>query len=329
MSAAVSGSSGGGETGATPRATPSRRGEIRFGEHLTETMQVVRSGLTSGPGIAWVSLFLLLPLVGIGFISFMTRGANGEIQWPLTLVNYYRLAGFGLLGFDPQYPQIILRSLVLGAGTTLACLAAAFPLAFFIAGQPERRKQIALVLVVIPFWTNLLIRTYAWQILLGPGSALATLATALGLSQEGMPLYPSAFAVYIGMLCAYLPFLVLPLYTAVEKLDWSIAEAAADLGADRIRVFRHAILPQLTPGMVAGIILVFIPATGQFVVPDLLGGAKTVMLGNAIQQQFGPSRDWPFGSAIAFVGMSVVLLGLLLQSRYMSRRGTNGEEGLL
>ena len=302
------------------------KGEIRFGEHLTAGMQIVRSAMTSGPGIGWVSLFLLLPLAGIGFISFMTRGANGEIQWPLTLDNYHRLAGFGLLGFDPQYPQIILRSLVLGAGTTLACLAAAFPLAFFIAGQPERRKQIALVLVVIPFWTNLLIRTYAWQILLSPGSTLATLASTLGLVEHGRPLYPSTFAVYIGMLCAYLPFLVLPLYTAVEKLDWSIAEAAADLGADRLRVFRHAILPQLTPGMVAGIILVFIPATGQFVVPDLLGGAKTVMLGNAIQQQFGPSRDWPFGSAIAFVGMSVVLLGLLLQSRYSSRKG---EEGLL
>ena len=238
-------------------------GEIRFGEHLTETMQLVRSAL---------------------------------------------------------------RSLLLGAGTTAACLAAAFPLAFFIAGQPERRKQLALILVVIPFWTNLLIRTYAWQILLGPGSALATLASTLGLAEAGRPLYPSAFAVYIGMLCAYLPFLVLPLYTAVEKLDWSIAEAAADLGADRIRVFRHAILPQLAPGMVAGIILVFIPATGQFVVPDLLGGAKTVMLGNAIQQQFGPSRDWPFGSAIAFVGMSVVLLGLLLQSRYSAAKG---QEGLL
>ena len=301
-------------------------GEIRFGEHLTETMQLVRSALTSGPGIGWVSLFLLLPLVGIAFISFMTRGANGEIQFPLTLGNYHRLAGFGLLGFDPQYPQIILRSLLLGAGTTVACLAAAFPLAFFIAGQPERRKQLALILVVIPFWTNLLIRTYAWQILLGPGSALATLASTLGLTEAGRPLYPSAFAVYIGMLCAYLPFLVLPLYTAVEKLDWSIAEAAADLGADRIRVFRHAILPQLAPGMVAGIILVFIPATGQFVVPDLLGGAKTVMLGNAIQQQFGPSRDWPFGSAIAFVGMSVVLLGLLLQSRYSAAKG---QEGLL
>lgn len=308
------------------RSPAQAKGEVRFGEHLTEGMQVVRSAMTSGPGIAWVSLFLLLPLIGIGFISFMTRGANGEIQWPLTLANYHRLAGFGLLGFDPQYPQIILRSLVLGAGTTLACLAAAFPLAFFIAGQPERRKQIALVLVVIPFWTNLLIRTYAWQILLDPDSTLAGIASALGLSEPGMPLYPSTFAVYIGMLCAYLPFLVLPLYTAVEKIDWSIAEAAADLGADRLRVFRHAILPQLTPGMVAGIILVFIPATGQFVVPDLLGGAKTVMLGNAIQQQFGPSRDWPFGSAIAFVGMSVVLLGLFLQSRYSSSKG---EEGLL
>ena len=302
------------------------KSEVRFGEHLTAGMETFRSALTSGPGIAWVTLFLLLPLAGIGFISFMTRGANGEIQWPLTFVNYARLAGFGLLGFDPQYPQIILRSLVLGAGTTLACLAAAFPLAFFIAGQSERHKQIALVLVVIPFWTNLLIRTYAWQILLGPDSTLARIATALGLSEAGMPLYPSTFAVYIGMLCAYLPVLVLPLYTAVEKIDWSIAEAAADLGADRLRVFRHAILPQLTPGMVAGIILVFIPATGQFVVPDLLGGAKTVMLGNAIQQQFGPSRDWPFGSAIAFVCMSVVLLGLFLQSRYASGKG---DEGLL
>ncbi|MEO8276779.1 MAG: ABC transporter permease [Thermoanaerobaculia bacterium] len=300
--------------------------EIRFGEHLTARLQLVRSATTSGPAIAWVSLFLLIPLLGIVFISFMTRGPNGEIQWPLTFLNYRRLAGFGLLGFDPQYPQIILRSLLLGAGTTIVCLAAAFPLAFFIAGQTGKRKQLALTLVVIPFWTNLLIRTYAWQILLGPDSTLARLAGALGLAEPGRPLYPSAFAVYIGMLCAYLPFLVLPLYTAVEKLDWSIAEAAADLGADRIRVFRHAILPQLTPGMIAGIILVFIPATGQFVVPDLLGGAKTVMLGNAIQQQFGPSRDWPFGSAIAFVGMSIVLFGLFMQSRYSAGKG---EEGLL
>ncbi len=300
---------------------PGTRDEVRFGERLTAAGEALRSAFTSGPGILWVTLFLLLPLVGIGVISFLSRGDYGEIQGPATLDNYRRLAGFGLLGFDPQYPQIILRSLLLGAGTTLVCLLAAFPLAFFIAAQPGRRKQIALTLMVIPFWTNLLIRTYAWQILLGPDSFLARAATFLGIAEAGRPLYPSAFAVYVGMLCAYLPFLVLPLYTAVEKLDWTLAEAASDLGADGPQVFRHAVLPQLMPGMVAGIILVFIPATGQFVVPDLLGGAKTVMLGNAIQQQFGPSRDWPFGSAIAFVGMTVMLLGLWLQSRVAARGG--------
>ena len=295
--------------------------EIRFGERLTRAGQLGRSALTSGPGILWVALFLLVPLVGIGVMSLLTRGAYGEVTWPLTGNNYRRLAGFGVLGFNTQYPYILLRSLVLAAGTTVVCLLASFPLAFFIAGLPPRSKTIALTLVIIPFWTNLLIRTYAWQILLGPSSVLASVAVLLGLAEPGRSLYPSLFAVYIGMLCAYLPFLVLPLYTAVEKIDWTLAEAAADLGADRVRVFRHAVLPQVVPGMVAGILLVFIPATGQFVVPDLLGGAKTVLLGNAIQQQFGPSRDWPFGSAIAFTGMAVVLAGLWVQSRLAGRSG--------
>jgi len=305
-------------------AARTRRPEIRFGEHLTFAGEIARSALTSGPAIAWVSTFLLLPVVGIAFISFLSRGTYGEIQLPLTAGNYLRLAGFGVLGFDPQYPVIILRSLVLAAGTTVVCLVASFPLAFFIAGLAGRAKQIALTLVVIPFWTNLLIRTYAWQLLLGPDSLLARAAVAVGLAEEGMPLYPSALAVYLGMLCAYLPFMVLPLYTAVEKIDWAIAEAASDLGADGVRVFRHALLPQVMPGMVAGVILVFIPATGQFVIPDLLGGAKTVLLGNAIQQQFGASRDWPFGSAIALVGMAVVLFGLWFQARAGARAGEEG-----
>lgn len=300
--------------------------EIRFGERLTSAGQFLRSALTSGPGLLWVTLFLLVPLIGIGVMSFLTRGAYGEVTGPFTVGSYRRLAGFGLLGFDPQYPRILLRSIGLGAGTTAVCLLASFPLAFFIAALPARGKQIALTLVIIPFWTNLLIRTYAWQILLGPASLLAKAASAIGLAEAGRPLYPSVFAVYLGMLCAYLPFLVLPLYTAVEKIDWTIAEAAADLGADRRRVFRHAILPQVLPGMVAGILLVFIPATGQFVIPDLLGGAKTVMLGNAIQQQFGPSRDWPFGSAIAFFSMAIVLAGLWAHSRVA---GKSGQEGLL
>ena len=298
---------------------------MHFGEHLTRRRHILRSAMTSGPGIAWVTLFLLIPLVAVAVISFLTRGAYGDFRLPFTLDNYRRLAGFGILGFDPLYPIVIVRSLILAAGTTFVCVVLSFPLAFFIAALPPKRKNLALTLIVIPFWTNLLIRTYAWQILLAPDGTLARVASALGITNAGDPLYPSTFAVTLGMLCAYLPFLVLPLYTAIEKLDWSIAEAAMDLGANGPRVFRHAILPQVMPGLVAGIILVFIPATGQFVIPDLLGGAKTVMLGNAIQQQFGASRDWPFGSAIAFLGMGIVMLGLWLYTKAAGERG----EGIL
>ena len=295
--------------------------QVIFGERLTRRQQFGRSLLTSGPGILWIALFLLLPLAAIVVISLMTRGTYGEIERPFTLENYRRFIGFGAFGFDPLYPQILLRSLALGAGTTGLCVLLGLPLAFFIAGLPARLKTPALTLVIVPFWTNLLIRTYAWQIILAPGSLVSRAAAALHLIGPGEPLYPGTFAVYVGMVCDFLPFLVLPLYTSVEKLDWSIAEAAMDLGANRVRVFRHAILPQVMPGLVAGVVLVFVPATGQFVTPDLLGGAKTVMLGNAIGQQFGGSRDWPFGSAIACVAMALVMAGLWLYARVAGEKG--------
>ncbi len=301
-------------------AKPSK-GEVRFGEQLTRKGQMFRSLMTSGPGILWVTIFLLVPLLWIGVISFLTRTEVGGYELPWTFANYTRFAGWGFFGYDLLYPQIILRSLVLGAGTALLCMVTALPLAFFIAGLPARHKNLALTLVLIPFWTNLLIRTYAWQIILAPDSAVTWVFTKLHLVQAGMPLYPSTIAVYIGMVCDYLPFLVLPLYSSVEKIDWSIAEAASDLGADGPRVFWHAILPQVTPGLVAGIILVFIPATGQFVIPDLLGGAKVQMLGNVIQQQFLQSRDWPFGSTIAFIGMGIVMVGLWGYARAAGEKG--------
>ncbi|MEO8430115.1 MAG: ABC transporter permease [Acidobacteriota bacterium] len=294
---------------------PRRAEEVRFGERLTRSGELLRSALTSGPGILWVAVFLLAPLAAVAVMAFLTRGASGEVGQPLTLQSFRRLAGFGLFGFDPLYPLIVLRSLLLAAWTTAACVLVAFPMAFFIARLPPRFKTIALTLVIVPFWTNLLIRTYAWQILLAAGGPLSRGASALGVIPRGGALYPGTFAVAVGMLCAFVPFLVLPLYTAVEKIDWSIAEAAMDLGADARRVFRHAVLPQVAPGLVAGIILVFVPAVGQFVIPDLLGGARTAILGNAIQQQFGPSRDWPFGSALALVGMAVVLIGLWVHAR--------------
>jgi spermidine/putrescine transport system permease protein len=295
--------------------------EVKFGESLTMRRQLVRSALTSGPGIGWVMVFLLLPLFFILVLSFMTRGEYGGQELPLTGENYKRFLGFGFFGFDMLYPQIIVRSLLLGAGTTLLCMLAGTPLAFFIGAMPQRYRNMALTLVLIPFWTNLLIRTYAWQILFAPESWVTRAFVLLGLIPVGQPLYPSAFAIYVGMVCDYLPFLVLPLYASVEKIDWSIAEAAMDLGADGRRVFWHAVLPQVVPGLVAGIIFVLIPATGQFVIPDLLGGAKTVMLGNAIQQQFLQSRDWPFGSAITVFGMGAVMLGLWIYARIAGEKG--------
>ncbi|MDB6123628.1 MAG: Binding-protein-dependent transport system inner rane component [Pedosphaera sp.] len=290
-------------------------------EHISYRGQLKRSAITTGPGLVWLVLLLLIPLAALGVISFLSRGDYGEIQLPFTLENYKRLLGFGLLGFDSLYPAILLRSLALGAGTALICVVTGLPLAFFISRLPARFKTPALTLVIIPFWTNLLIRTYAWQILLAPESWLTRFVHAIAIGNVGDPLYPGTFAVAIGMVCDYLPFLVLPLYASVEKLDWSLAEAAMDLGANRMRVFRHALLPQIMPGLIAGTIFVFLPATGQFVIPDLLGGAKTVMLGNAIQQQFGQSRDWPFGSAIAFVALALVMVGLWLYARKSQGKG--------
>ncbi len=291
---------------------------VEFGVQLTPAGHILRSSYTSGPGIAWLTLFMFVPLLAIVVISFMTRDPDGNIVAQFTLENYRRFFGFGELGFDPVYPFIVLRSLMLAAGTTVLCIALGLPLAFFIAKLPTRYRNLALVLVMIPFWSNLLIRTYAWQLLLSPDGPVTRVVRVFGLVAEGEGLYPSTLATYIGMVCDYLPYLVLPLYASVEKIDWALAEAAVDLGANKVKMFWHAIVPQIVPGLAAGITLVFVPATGTFVIPDLLGGARTVLLGNAIEQQFKQSRDWPFGSAIAFFGMLALLLALWVQARYQS-----------
>jgi spermidine/putrescine transport system permease protein len=295
--------------------------KFKFGEQLTAKGELIRSALISGPGIGWVTVFLLVPLVFILLISFCGRGTYGEIEWQFTLENFKRFIGFGSFGFDPLYPKIILRSFLMAGGTVLFCVLAAMPLTFFIAGLPRNRKLLGLMLLLIPFWTNMLIRTYAWQVLLSSNSWFSKVAVALGFLEPGEGLYPSAFAVFLAMTANYLPFLALPLYASVEKVDWSLVDAAKDLGANGWRVFRHALLPQIKPGLSAGMLLVFIPATGEFVIPNLLGGSKTMLLGSAIGMQFGQSRDWPFGSAIACLGMLTVMIGLWVFAR------TAGEEG--
>ena len=290
-----------------------------------ERKRAARSLLLSAPAMLWLLVLFVLPLLLIVGIGFFSNGTYGELERPLTWESYKRFFGFGSFGWDPLYPAIIARSLILAAATMSLCLLLGLPLAFWISSLPARWKNFALTLVIIPLWTNLLIRTYAWQLLLAPQGVLAKIAVAFGLARAGEPLYPSALAVLAALVCDYLPFLVLPLYASVEKIDWTLAEAARDLGASGWRVFRHALLPQIVPGLAAGITLVFVPAIGQFVVPDLLGGSKTALLGNVIQQQFGSSRNWPFGSAVATVAMLVVLFALWLNAR-MARRRMGGSE---
>ncbi len=280
-----------------------------------------RAVLLSAPAMLWILILFLVPLGLVLGISAFSTGSFGELELPLTLSSHKRVLGFGFFGWEPIYPLILLRSLGVAAVTMVLCLVLGLPLAFFVAGLAPGKKNFALTLIVIPLWTNLLIRTYAWQILLEPHGWIARSLGALGFVPAGEALYPGTFAVMTGLVCDYLPFLVLPLYASVEKIDWRLAEAARDLGASGWRLFRHAVLPQIVPGMAAGIVLVFAPATGQFVIPDLLGGSKTVLLGNVIQQQFGSSRDWPFGSALASIAMFVVLIALWFHARLTQRKG--------
>jgi spermidine/putrescine transport system permease protein len=272
------------------------------------------------PGGLWEALFLVVPFAAILVISFFSRGEYGGVERPLTIENYKRLAGYGIFGFEALYPLIILRSLVLALATAIFCGAAGLPLAFFVARRTGGNQTLALVFLTIPIWTNLLVRTYAWQLLLGPASWFTQFAIALHLLKPGESLYPGTLAVLLCLGCDYLPFAALPIYASVEKIDRSLIEAAEDLGATRWAVFRHGIYPQIRAGLWAGLLLVFLPATGQFVIPDLLGGAKTILIGNVLQQQFGPSRDWPFGAAFASVSMLCVLGGLLLYFRVSKQK---------
>ncbi|GEM48238.1 ABC transporter permease [Deinococcus cellulosilyticus] len=283
---------------------------VWYGE-LTSAGSLRRRGLVFLlPALLWLLGFLILPGLVLIAVSFAERGTYGDIVWNLSPENYKRALGFGLFGWSPDYLLILWRSVLVAGVTSLFSVLLAYPLAFFIASRPERTRYLWLTLVIIPFWTNLVIRTYAWFLLLAPESPFVKLLASLNLVQPGDALYPSAFAVYLGMVSAFLPFVVLPLYSSVERLNWRLVEAAQDLYANPIRVFMQAILPQTLPGLTVGVILTFIPAMGMFVVPDLLGGAKYLLVGNLIQQQFGASRDWPFAAAIALGLMLMTLVAL-------------------
>jgi spermidine/putrescine transport system permease protein len=291
------------------------------GEVLTVPQLLSRAASTAGPGVLWIFLFLVLPMLILLAYSFLTRDELGNAVLPLNLDNYVRFAGWDVLGYDAAYLIIVGRTIIVSLVTTLFCVLIAYPLAFFIAGHEPQTRDRLMIFVIVPSWVNLVIRTYAFMIVFNPSSPVTQVAAALGITKPGDGLYPSDFAVYVGMVNVFLPFIVLPLYSAVERIDWSLLEAAQDLYATKTQAFFRVLIPQTLPGLVAGIILTAIPALGMFVIPDLLGGAKTSLIGNAIAQQFGQSRDYPFGAAISFLVMGLTLLVLYLYSRRVGEQG--------
>ncbi|WKE67315.1 spermidine/putrescine ABC transporter permease PotB [Gallaecimonas kandeliae] len=272
-------------------------------------------GLISG----WLLLFVLMPNLMILASSFLSKGDKSLVALPLSLGSYARL-------LDPLYAEVLWLSIKLSATATCICLAVGYPFAFCIARLSPKWRPLMLFLVVVPFWTNSLIRTYAIKILLGKKGLLNGALLATGLIQEPITWLYSNGAVIFGLVYILLPFMVLPLYSAIEKLDGRLLEAAADLGAGKLRTFIHVVLPLTAPGIVAGCLLVFLPAMGMFYVSDLLGGAKDMLVGNIIKRQILLVQDWPFGSAASVV--ITVFMGLLLWLYWQAAKRINRKEAL-
>ena len=272
----------------------------------------VRLGGLLFPGLFWLTLFFAFPLVVIVIYSFLTPGPTGRVVWTFTLDNYVTLFTQGL------YVNAYVRSLWFGVLTTAICLLIGYPLALFVVQRPPRWRSVLLFLILIPFWTNFLVRTYAWMIILNNNGVINMAIQALGLPRQ--TLMNTQGAVLIGLIYGELPFMVLPIYASLDRFDFTLLEAASDLGANRTRAFLRVMLPLTMPGVAAGSVLVFIPTVGQFVVSDLLGGAKVDLLGNLLQRLFTRSNppNWPLGSAMALVFMIVLTVAVILYFRNTS-----------
>ena len=262
--------------------------------------------LMLAPLLLWLAAFVVVPTGILAFYSFCQRDELGRVVFSFSPESYARV-------FDPVYLRIFGRSIWYAALTTLVCIGAGFPVAWFIARVSEKWRHRLLLLVMIPFWTSFLIRTYAWITILKSDGLLSALLQYAGLIAAPLELLYTPVAVVIGLVYTYLPFMILPIYSSAEKLDGSLLEAAHDLGCGPWRVFWEVVVPLTKPGLYAGILLVFVPAIGMFAITDLMGGARVPMIGNVIQNQFFQARDWPFGAAlgVVFTLMFVVSYWLL------------------
>ncbi|MFQ5985230.1 MAG: ABC transporter permease [Alphaproteobacteria bacterium] len=275
-------------------------------------MHTVRRLILLGPGLTWFAVFLVVPCALVFVYSFFERGVYGGIDYVFTFENYSRAQ-------DELYLNIFLQSTKIATITTVLALVIGYPAAYFIATAPERWQKALLVLVMLPFWSNYLIRTYAWIVILNPEGLINQVLRNLGIIEEALPLLYNEFAIVVGLLYGYLTFMILPLYASIARLNPELREASTDLGATPLRTFFNVTLPLTLPGVAAGCIFVFVPSIGNFITPDLLGGGRSIMVGNLVYDQFLSARDWPFGATLAFVLIGIMMVLLLMQAWLVNR----------
>jgi spermidine/putrescine transport system permease protein len=261
------------------------------------------------PIAGWFFWFLLIPLAIIFVYSFATKGTYGGIVYRFSVENYLRAT-------DPIYLQVLWNSIKLAVFTTVSCLILGFPMAYVMATASPRMRSVLLMAVVIPFWTNFVVRAYAIKLLLGETGPVNAVLLSLKIVPEPLALGNSDLAIWLGMVTNYLPFMVLPLFVALEKFDFTLLEAAKDLGARPLDLLLRILLPMTRAGIVTGSLFVFTPALGEFVIPDLLGGARTMLIGNLMSEQFLKARDWPFGSALSLILVLTVMVSLVVYLKY-------------
>lgn len=276
------------------------------------------------PATVFMSVFLLVPLALVVMISFMTPGRFGGVVWEPDISAYQRLVFVqkldGSTSLNTSFLIVFMRSLVLAAATAVICFLIAFPTAFYISRCRPAVKSALLLLIMFPFWSNLLVRTTAWIIILRDQGIINQMLMSVGLTSEPITLLYTNGSILVGLVYVYLPFMVLPVFTSLENLDFRLVEASFDLYANRFKALSFVILPLTAPGAIAGSVLVFVPSLGAFITPDLLGGGKKLMLGSLIQMQFTTGRNWPYGASLSMLLLALVLLALYTTARRASNR---------
>ena len=279
--------------------------------------------LLLGPASLFLLVFFLIPLGIMVVTSFLAPGLYGGVEWSFYPHNFGRILGFAdpaFEEFDPVYIAIFLRSLKIAAMTVVAMLLVCYPAAFHISRLPDRWKNFCLFLITLPFFSSLIVRLFVWVMILRPTGLVNETLQSAGVIARPLEMIYTDGAIILGMVYVFIPFMFMPVYASIEKLDWRLVQASLDLSAGPVRSFLRIILPLTAPGIAAGSVIVFIPALGNFVVPAILGGAKVMMLGNLIEAQFLSARNWPFGSALAMMVMAVMLVLLVAYVIVSGRR---------